>query len=105
MIEMGTRLNIKELREYLIDIYKRIINGENVKEEAKKVFRDYGSSDRFISENLQRAINFLEDVGWNIPQEVSHLPKSPREFALEILESLKKEEKNPPREWFREVYK
>ena len=102
---MGTRLDIKELREYLIDLYERIVGGEDVKVEARKVFEDYGGSDKFISENMQIAINFLEDIGWETPIEVSHLPKSLKEFSQDILNSLLLEEKNPPKEWFREVYK
>jgi len=101
---MGTRLDVKELREYLIDLYERFLSGDQIRDEAKKVFGDYGGSDRFISEDMQRAINLLEDIGWNIPLEVSHLPKPPREFALDILKSLKKEESSPPKEWFRKVY-
>ena len=46
--KMGTRLDIKELREYLIDLYERIVGGEDVKVEARKVFEDYGGSDKFI---------------------------------------------------------
>lgn len=102
---MGTRLDVKELREYLIDLYERILRGEMVQDEAKKIFRDYMGSSKFISEIMQEALGYLEDIGWNIPQEISHIPKPPRELALEILESLKKEEENPPKEWFREVYK
>ena len=102
---MGTRLDTKELREYLIDLYERILSGENVKDEAKKVFGDYFGSYRFTSDAISDAIGFLEDVGWEIPIEISHLPKSKKEFAKDILNSLKKEEKNPPKEWFREVYK
>lgn len=102
---MGTRLDIKELREYLIDLYERFLSGEDIRGEARKVFGDYVGSHKFLSENMTGAIGYLEDIGWNIPQEVSHLPKPPREFALDILKSLKKEEKNPPKEWFRETYK
>ncbi|OGJ16714.1 hypothetical protein A3K74_00670 [Candidatus Pacearchaeota archaeon RBG_13_33_26] len=102
---MGTRLDIKELREYLIDLYERILSGENVKEEAKKVFNDYMGSSKFISETMQEALGYLEDIGWEIPQSISHIEKSPKETVLDILNSLKEEEKNPPKEWFREVYK
>jgi hypothetical protein len=101
---MGTRLNISELREYLIDLYERFLSGENVKEEAKKAFMDYDGADRFISLDMQKALGCLEDIGWSIPQEISHMPKSIRETALERLEALKKEQKNPPKEWFRKVY-
>lgn len=101
---MGTRLDVKELREYLIDLYKRFLSGDQIRDEAKKAWSDYSGADKFISEDMQRAINLLEDIGWNIPPEVSHLPKPPREFALHILESLKKEQSNPPKEWFRDVY-
>ena len=54
---------------------------------------------------MQIAINFLEDIGWDIPIEISHLPKSSKEFSQDILNSLILEEKNPPKEWFRDVYK
>ena len=30
---------------------------------------------------MQIAINFLEDIGWETPIEVSHLPKSLKEFS------------------------
>jgi hypothetical protein len=102
---MGTRLNIKELREYLIDLYERILSGEKVTNEARKVFMDYRGSYKFTSATITDAIALLEDIGWEIPIEISRLPKPPREFAKEILNSLKKEEENPPKEWFRKVYK
>lgn len=102
---MGTRLDVKELREYLIDLYERFLSGDKIRDEAKKTWNDYSGADKFISEEMQIAINFLEDIGWDIPLEVSHLPKPPREFALSILKSLKEEESNPPKEWFRGVYK
>jgi len=102
---MGTRLDISELREYLIDLYERFLSGEDIRKEARKAFGDYRGAHRFTSENMEKAIGYLEDIGWEIPPEISHIPKPPREFALEILKSLKEEEKNPPKEWFRKVYK
>jgi hypothetical protein len=101
---MGTRLDIKELREYLIDVYERFLSGENIQEEAKKAFHDYMGSGKFISEGMEKAISYLEDIGWNISPKVSHLSKPPKEFALDILNHLKKEESNPPKEWFKKVY-
>ncbi len=53
---------------------------------------------------MQRAIGYLEDIGWEIPSEISHIEKPIKEIALDILKSLKKEQKNPPKEWFRKVY-
>lgn len=102
---MGNRLDIKELREYLIELYERILDGEDVRAEARKTFGDYRGSYKFTSDVVTEAIGFLEDIGWEIPAEISRLPKSPREFAEDILNSLKKEEANPPKEWFRDVYK
>ena len=102
---MGTRLNIPELREYLIDIYERIVSGEDVRAEARKVFKDYRGASRFISETMQEALGYLEDIGWNISPEISHLSNPFQEITSEILTSLKDEEKNPPKEWFKKVYK
>ena len=101
---MGTRLDITELREYLIDLYERFLSGEDIKVEARKVFLDYIGSNRFIPDKMTDALSYLEDIGWSIPPEISHITKSPREVALEILNSLKKEESKPPKEWFRKVY-
>ncbi len=102
---MGTRLDIPELREYLIDLYKRFLSGEDIRAEARKTFMDYMGSYRFTSENITKSIGYLEDIGWEIPPQVSHITESPQVHALKILKSLKKEESNPPKEWFRKVYK
>ena len=101
---MGIRLDIPELREYLIDLYERFLSGEDIRAEARKTFRDYRGANKFISTNMEKAIGLLEDIGWEIPPEVSHIKKPIKEIASEILTSLKKEEANPPKEWFREVY-
>ncbi|MDO8467849.1 MAG: hypothetical protein Q7S56_02795 [Nanoarchaeota archaeon] len=101
---MGTRLNIPELREYLIDLYERFLQGEDIRATARKVFNDYRGSSRFISEDMQKAIGFLEDIGWDIPPQVSRIDKPLKEIALEMLKALKEEEENPPKEWFRDVY-
>ena len=101
---MGTRLNIPELRDYIIELYERFLNGEDIRATAREVFNDYMGSYRFTSEVITEAISFLEDIGWNIPPEISHISKPPQEFAQEILKSLKEEQKNPPKEWFRDVY-
>ena len=36
---MGTRLDIPELREYLIGLYERILKGEKVQQNRRKVSR------------------------------------------------------------------
>ncbi len=101
---MGTRLDIPELREYLIDLYKRFLSGEDIQGEARKTFTDYRGSSKFISLDMQKSIGYLEDIGWGIPPQVSHITESPRVRALKILKSLRKEELNPSKEWFRDVY-
>ena len=101
---MGTRLDINELREYLIDLYKRFLSGEDIRVEARKTFGDYRGSYRFTSEDITESISYLEDIGWDIPPKVSHIEELPKDHVLKILKSLKKEEANPPKEWFRDVY-
>lgn len=103
--KMGTTLNIIDLREYLIDLYERFLNGEDIKEEAKKTFMDYIGAREFISSNMTNALSYLEDIGWEIPADLSHIKKPIKELALDIIKTLKKEAKNPPKEWFRKVYK
>lgn len=66
---MGTRLDIPELREYLIDLYERFLGGEDIKGEARKVFMDYRGSYKFTSDDITNAISYLEDIGWSIPQK------------------------------------
>lgn len=102
---MGTRLNTKELREYLIDLCERYLSNEDIKEEARKVFLDYIGSREFISVDMTNALGHFEDIGWDIPPELSHIKKPMREVISEILRNLKKEEAHPPKEWFRKVYK
>jgi hypothetical protein len=97
---MGTRLNITELREHLIDLYERYLSGEDITEISKRTFKDYRGANRFVSLEMERAIGILEDIGWNIqPKDIL------KSKAEERLKALKEEEKNSPKEWFREVYK
>ncbi len=101
---MGTRLDPKELREYLIDLCERYLSNEDIKKEARKVFLDYIGSREFISANMTDALSYFEDIGWDIPLELSHIKKPMKEIISEILGNLKKEEAHPPKEWFKKVY-
>lgn len=97
------RLNIKELREYLIDLYERFLSGEDIRAEASKTFNDYIGAREFIPSEMTDAIGYLEDLGWEIPFELNHI-SNPKEHASKILEDLKKDTKMAMPAWFRKVY-
>ena len=80
-----TYLDSKELKVFILDLYNRYINGENIDETAKKIFLDYVGSEDFIEKELHEAILYLETIGWNLnPSKIE---------AKKILEELKEEEK------------
>ena len=75
-------LNPKELKEFIQDLYRRYISGENIKDTARKIFLDYVGSEDFIENDLYEAILYLETIGWELD--------SSKEEAKEILNKLEK---------------
>lgn len=82
------KLNYKELRHNLIEIYESYLknpNDKQMKTKAKEIHNKFCFAVPVLDKTTQHAIGLLIDVGWDLPNP----PKPANETVNQLIKKLK----------------